>query len=105
MQHVTLAAESRTNTGKGAARSLRREGKVPAVIYGHALASRPLTVEQRALGKVLELIGGEAALLDVSIDETAICVAMKSTASAASVARTPTAMMAIPTVSFFATRF
>ncbi len=76
MQHVTLAAESRTNTGKGAARSLRREGKVPAVIYGHALASRPLTVEQRALGKVLELIGGEAALLDVSIDGAAPITAL-----------------------------
>lgn len=68
MQHVTLAAESRTNTGKGAARSLRREGKVPAVIYGHALAARPLAVEHRALGKLLEVIGGEAALIDVSID-------------------------------------
>ena len=68
MQHVSLAAESRTNTGKGAARSLRREGKVPAVIYGHALAARPLAVEHRALGKLLEVIGGEAALLDVTID-------------------------------------
>ena len=55
MQHVSLAAESRTNTGKGAARSLRREGKVPAVIYGHALAARPLAVEHRALGKLLEI--------------------------------------------------
>lgn len=76
MQHVSLAAESRTNTGKGAARSLRREGKVPAVIYGHALASRPLAVEQRALGKLLEVIGGEAALLDVSIDGAAPITAL-----------------------------
>ena len=68
MQHVSLAAESRTNTGKGAARSLRREGKVPAVIYGHALAARPLAVDHRALGKLLDIIGGEAALIDVSID-------------------------------------
>jgi large subunit ribosomal protein L25 len=76
MQHVSLAAESRTNTGKGAARSLRREGKVPAVIYGHALASRPLAVEHRALGKLLEAIGGEAALLDVSIDGAAPITAL-----------------------------
>ncbi|HEY4102004.1 MAG TPA: 50S ribosomal protein L25 [Gemmatimonadales bacterium] len=71
MQHVNLAAESRTDTGKGAARSLRRQGKVPAVLYGQALEARPLTVEHRALGKLLELIGGEAALLDVSIDGAA----------------------------------
>ena len=71
MQHVSLAAESRENTGKGAARSLRRQGKVPAVIYGHAFVARALAVEHRALGKLLELIGGEAALLDVSIDGAA----------------------------------
>lgn len=68
MQHVALAAESRTNTGKGAARSLRRAGKVPGVIYGHALEARPVAVDHRALGKLLEIIGGEAALIDVSID-------------------------------------
>jgi large subunit ribosomal protein L25 len=71
MQHVSLAAESRTSTGKGAARSLRRQGKVPAVIYGHSLVTRALSVEHRALGKLLEAIGGEAALLDVSIDGAA----------------------------------
>lgn len=76
MQHVSLAAQSRTNTGKGAARSLRREGKVPAVIYGHALIARPLAVEQRAIGKLLEAIGGEAALLDVSIDGAAPITAL-----------------------------
>jgi large subunit ribosomal protein L25 len=76
MQHVSLAAESRSRTGKGAARSLRREGKVPAVIYGHALDARPLAVEHRALGKLLEIIGGEAALLDVSIDGAAPIMAV-----------------------------
>jgi large subunit ribosomal protein L25 len=76
MQHVSLAAQSRTNTGKGAARSLRREGKVPAVIYGHALAARPLAVDHRALGKLLEAIGGEAALLDVTIDNEAPITAL-----------------------------
>jgi large subunit ribosomal protein L25 len=32
---VKIAAESRSQFGKGAARRLRREGKVPAVVYGH----------------------------------------------------------------------
>lgn len=31
---ATLTAETRTNAGKGVARALRREGKVPAVLYG-----------------------------------------------------------------------
>ncbi len=33
-KHFALKAEARTKTGKGAARTLRREGKIPAVIYG-----------------------------------------------------------------------
>jgi large subunit ribosomal protein L25 len=71
MHQVELVAQSRSNTGKGAARSLRREGKVPAVIYGHGFDSRALAVESRALGKVLDTIGGEAALLDIVIDGAA----------------------------------
>lgn len=68
MQHVKLEVESRTNTGKGAARTLRRAGRVPATIYGHGLPSRSLSVDHTVLGQLLETIGGEAALLDVSID-------------------------------------
>ena len=33
-----LVAEARSDFGKGAARRLRRDGKVPAVVYGHGLA-------------------------------------------------------------------
>ena len=35
MAEIKLVAESRTDFGKGAARRIRREGKVPAVLYGH----------------------------------------------------------------------
>ncbi|MEU9894090.1 50S ribosomal protein L25/general stress protein Ctc [Streptomyces phaeochromogenes] len=35
MADVKLAAETRTEFGKGAARRIRRESKVPAVVYGH----------------------------------------------------------------------
>ncbi|MFI6050924.1 50S ribosomal protein L25/general stress protein Ctc [Streptomyces violascens] len=35
MSEVKLAADVRTSFGKGAARSIRRENKVPGVIYGH----------------------------------------------------------------------
>ncbi|MFD7708383.1 50S ribosomal protein L25/general stress protein Ctc [Streptomyces sp. NPDC059785] len=35
MSEVKLAAEARTEFGKGAARRIRRENKVPGVIYGH----------------------------------------------------------------------
>ena len=35
MADVKLAAETRTEFGKGAARRIRRDSKVPAVVYGH----------------------------------------------------------------------
>ncbi|MGW2211056.1 50S ribosomal protein L25/general stress protein Ctc [Streptomyces sp. NPDC001781] len=40
MSEVKLAAESRTEFGKGAARRIRRDNKVPGVLYGHG--SEPL---------------------------------------------------------------
>ncbi len=68
MQQLSLAATSRPETGKGAARTLRRADRIPAVLYGRGVESRSLSVERFALSKLLEVIGGEAALLDVSID-------------------------------------
>ena len=44
MPEVKIAAEARTEFGKGAARRIRREGKVPAVLYGHGTGTRHLTL-------------------------------------------------------------
>jgi large subunit ribosomal protein L25 len=41
---VKIAAEARTEFGKGAARRARREGKVPAVLYGHGTETRHLNL-------------------------------------------------------------
>ena len=44
MPEVKIAAEARTEFGKGAARRSRREGKVPAVLYGHGTDTRHLSL-------------------------------------------------------------
>ena len=44
MPEVKIAAEARTEFGKGAARRSRREGKVPAVLYGHGTETRHLSL-------------------------------------------------------------
>jgi large subunit ribosomal protein L25 len=41
---VKIAAETRDEFGKGAARRIRREGRVPAVLYGHGTETRHLTL-------------------------------------------------------------
>lgn len=44
MSEVHIAATSRTEFGKGAARRERRAGRVPAVLYGHGTAPRHLSL-------------------------------------------------------------
>ena len=44
MPEVKIAAEAREEFGKGAARRSRREGKVPAVLYGHGTDTRHLSL-------------------------------------------------------------
>ena len=51
-QTATLSAAIRQDTGKGAARSLRRQGKVPGVIYGHGRTAEPLAGDRRRNGSI-----------------------------------------------------
>jgi large subunit ribosomal protein L25 len=50
---LTLAAEARDRAGKGASRAVRREGRVPCVIYGNKEAALPIHVEAKRLVKLL----------------------------------------------------
>ncbi len=67
-QQASLQVASRTNTGKGAARTLRREGKIPGVIYGHDRTPEALTVDNLALTKMLTGISAATTIVDVAID-------------------------------------
>ncbi|MBH1998964.1 MAG: 50S ribosomal protein L25/general stress protein Ctc [Sphingomonadaceae bacterium] len=50
---LTLSAEARDRAGKGASRALRREGRVPAVIYGMNEEPLSIHVEEKLLNKQL----------------------------------------------------
>jgi large subunit ribosomal protein L25 len=67
-QQANLSVSSRTTSGKGAARTLRREGKVPAVIYGHGREAESVSVETTALKKMLVGISAATAIVDVTVD-------------------------------------
>jgi large subunit ribosomal protein L25 len=45
MSEYKLAAENRSEAGKGAARRLRASGRVPAVLYGHGTKPQPLRTD------------------------------------------------------------
>ena len=52
-EQLTLPAEARERAGKGASRALRREGRVPAVIYGEKKEPLSVHVEEKLLSKML----------------------------------------------------
>jgi large subunit ribosomal protein L25 len=52
-EQLTLPAEARDRAGKGASRALRREGRVPAVIYGQKKDPFSIHVERKLLNKML----------------------------------------------------
>ena len=52
-EQLTLSAEARDRAGKGASRALRREGRVPAVIYGMNEEPQSIHVEEKLLNKLL----------------------------------------------------
>lgn len=71
MAEYKIVAEPRTETGKGAARRLRREDKVPGVIYGHgtdprhvALPSYDLLMALKTSNVLISLeVGGKSELV------------------------------------------
>jgi large subunit ribosomal protein L25 len=68
-----ISAVLREESGKGASRRLRRENKVPAVIYGGAKNRKPqsLTLELRELAKALENEAFYSHVLTVNVGEKA----------------------------------
>jgi large subunit ribosomal protein L25 len=52
-EQLTLPAEARERAGKGASRALRRDGRVPAVIYGEKQEPLSVHVEEKLLAKML----------------------------------------------------
>ncbi|WP_029007991.1 50S ribosomal protein L25/general stress protein Ctc [Azospirillum halopraeferens] len=67
-QVIALSAESRARAGKGTARQARRDGRVPAVIYGGKQAPVMISLEALAFNKILHQPGFFTHLFDVTVD-------------------------------------
>ncbi len=68
MATVRLSAEPRDQSGKGAARSLRREGRVPAVIYGHGREPQSLSIAAREIERILGQISAASTVIELDLD-------------------------------------
>jgi len=67
MSEYKLAAEPRSDTGKGANRRARAAGRVPAVLYGHGMAPEHLSVGAREFGHALRTDAGANVLIELSV--------------------------------------
>lgn len=68
MATAQISATARSTSGKGAARSLRRSGEVPGVIYGHSREAQSLAINTRDLEKVLSKISFENTVVELSLE-------------------------------------
>jgi len=69
-----LSAETRESVGKGKSRSLRREGKIPAIIYGNKLEPIAISISERDLNAELRKEGFYNRLCDLELGKEKIRV-------------------------------
>ncbi len=69
MQQILLDAKVRNETGTGISRRLRRQGRVPAIVYGRK--ENPLTLEvmEKEFAKVVGLATGQNAIISLNLDK------------------------------------
>jgi large subunit ribosomal protein L25 len=78
VSEVRLAAEPRTEFGKGAARRTRRAGKIPAVLYGHGSDPKHLALPALEFARVVRE-HGQNAVLTLDIDASGTELALTKT--------------------------
>jgi large subunit ribosomal protein L25 len=66
VERSKLEAEYRQDAGKGAVRKLRKEGKIPAIVYGRKEEPISLVIPEAKIKKVLQL-HGESAIVSLAI--------------------------------------
>lgn len=64
---ATLAVEKREGRGKGAARKLRADGRIPANIYGHDIESIAVTTDAHDFDQLVKRISVENTLVDLTL--------------------------------------
>lgn len=63
-----LKAEARAEIGKGAARKIRADGRVPAVVYGHGVEPIPVSIDAKELFHLLHTDAGMNVLVDMRVN-------------------------------------
>ena len=67
-KQIELAVEKREHHGKGAAKRLRKQGRMPAIVYGYQVEPTPVSVDTLDLYHALHPDAGLNALIRVELD-------------------------------------
>lgn len=67
MKQLRLEVQPRSETGKGAARSVRRSGMIPGVLYGQAKETVSIKIDRRKLRNLLKTEGVETSLINLEL--------------------------------------
>jgi len=71
---TNLSAETRKSVGKGNSRALRREGRIPAVVYGNKLEPLSISLSERDLNTELRKEGFFNKLCDLEVGKDKVLV-------------------------------
>lgn len=65
---IVVKSEKRQGLGSNAARRLRAQGFIPAILYGESMESQPLVLAKKDIALILKLETGENTIFKVSLD-------------------------------------
>lgn len=65
---IVVKSEKRQGLGSNAARRLRAQGSVPAVLYGESMESAPLVLSKKDIVRILKLETGENTIFKVAVE-------------------------------------
>jgi large subunit ribosomal protein L25 len=74
---LILQAEKRDKATKGAVKELRRQGRVPGVVYGDKGEPMPLTINEKSLQQIIHSERGRNALITLQVADTSHAVLVK----------------------------
>jgi large subunit ribosomal protein L25 len=67
LEQIDLKAQVRTKTGKGPARALRRDGRIPAILYGQKADSIMLSIDFKEFENIVKKVNIGSVLLNLQI--------------------------------------
>jgi large subunit ribosomal protein L25 len=77
LESLNLKSALRTKTGNGPARVLRRQGRIPAILYGPTTTSEKISVDASELEKLIKQQKGAQSLINLLIDDDSRTVMIK----------------------------